>query len=65
MTESDDDWVEDLRCPKCGQTGTVTISQANGFLDLQVVSISDGFKTLQTEFGPHFCCSSCDCLVED
>jgi hypothetical protein len=65
MTESDDNWVEDLRCPQCGQTGTAAFSQADGFFVVQVVSVSDGFRTIQTEYGPNFCCSSCDCVVED
>jgi uncharacterized Zn finger protein (UPF0148 family) len=64
-----DRWVEDLRCPQCGKTGKVELSQANGqaYSDgdqaVRVDSIDNGFKTVQFEYGGNFYCSSCDLPV--
>jgi hypothetical protein len=70
MTERDQ-WTESLRCPKCGMTGSVGLSQANGQAfydgdhDVRVESLPDGFKVVELVYGSNFYCSSCDSPVED
>jgi hypothetical protein len=65
-----DQWTENLRCPKCGLTGSVELSQASGqaYSDgdqaVRVDGIADGFKAVQFEYGSNFYCSSCDSPVE-
>jgi hypothetical protein len=58
-----DEWDEKLRCPSCGKTGTVSLSQANSDMPT-VLSITDGFKAVQTEYGPDFRCGTCDIAVD-
>lgn len=57
-----DEWNEKLRCPKCGKTGIASLSQG---CDISIVqSVPDGFKVIQTEFGPNFRCATCNVAVE-
>jgi hypothetical protein len=53
-----DEWNERLRCPKCGKKGMASLSQSDA--DIPTVhSVSDGFKLVQTRFGPNFQCATC------
>jgi hypothetical protein len=64
MTERDH-WTENLRCPKCGATGSVELSQENPARpayrdgsdhDVRVESVSQGFKAVQFEYGTLLLC---------
>jgi hypothetical protein len=55
-----DQWIEKLRCSSCTNTGTVSLSQSGGDETPKVLSISDGFKVVQTEYGPDFHCNACN-----
>jgi hypothetical protein len=65
-----DQWIENMRCPKCRRTGCAELSQASGQAyndgdqDVRVESLPDGFKVVQLEYGIDFCCASCDIPVE-
>jgi hypothetical protein len=56
-----DEWTEQLRCPKCGKTGVVSLVQDQGSETPIVQSISDGFKVV--EYGPDFRCLTRDVAV--
>jgi hypothetical protein len=55
-----DQWNERLRCSHCAGTGAVSLSQINGANMPTVHNISGDFKTIHTEFGPDFHCTTCD-----
>jgi hypothetical protein len=55
-----DEWNEELRCPDCGKTGMASLSQASGDDMPTVQSVPEGFKAVNTEYGPHFRCGACD-----
>jgi hypothetical protein len=55
-----DEWNEELRCPECGKTGMASLSQAKGDDMPTVQSVPEGFKVVNTEYGPHFHCGACD-----
>jgi hypothetical protein len=55
-----DQWNEMLRCPQCPNTGMTSLSQFKGANTPTVDSISDGFKAVQTEYGPDFHCETCN-----
>jgi hypothetical protein len=58
-----DDWNEKLQCPKCGKTGMASLSQ-NDDADIATVhSVPDGFKVVDSAYGPNFQCSTCDVAV--
>jgi hypothetical protein len=55
-----DQWNEELRCPLCRNTGMASLSQ---FKDANMPTVDygpDGFKALQTEYGPDFHCATCN-----
>ena len=56
-------WVEQLRCPNCGKTGTPRLSQADGWT-VHVDILPEGFYFIQSENGSNFYCSSCDSPAE-
>jgi hypothetical protein len=56
-------WVENLRCPNCGKTGTARLSQADGWT-VHVDKLPEGFYFIQCESGSNFYCSSCDSPAE-
>jgi len=59
-----DQWDEELRCPQCRRKGMVSLSQ-NGDNSIPTVdNVADGFKTVQTEYGPNFECGACNVTVE-
>jgi hypothetical protein len=58
-----DQWSEQLRCPQCGNIGIASLSQTNDAQMPTVDSVSDGFKTVRTEYGPSFNCGTCDVAV--
>jgi hypothetical protein len=53
-------WTEKLRCQSCANTGIVGLSQDDGDQTPTVLSIPDGFKVFQTEYGPDFHCDTCN-----
>jgi hypothetical protein len=57
-------WDEKLRCPSCGKTGMASLSQSNDDNTPTVHSVPDGFKAVQTEYGPDFRCGTCDVAVD-
>lgn len=58
-----DKWDERLRCPQCGRTGTASLSHFKGVDRPTVNSVTDGFRVVQTEFGPDFHCATCNVPV--
>jgi hypothetical protein len=58
-----DQWNEQLRCPRCRNDGMVSLSHPKGAETPTVDGISDGFKAVQTEYGPNFHCVVCDIPV--
>ena len=58
-----DEWNERLRCPKCGKSGTASLSQDNGDTP-SIQLVPDGFKIVDTEHGPDFRCADCDVAVQ-
>ena len=59
-----DQWTEQLRCPQCRQTGTVSLSQTLADAVPTVNRVADGFKALHTVFGPNFLCAACQVEVD-
>jgi hypothetical protein len=55
-----DQWTENLRCRACTDTGIATLSQGDGDQMSTVRSIPDGFKVVQTEYGPDFHSENCN-----
>jgi hypothetical protein len=55
-----DQWNEKLRCPQCGNTGMVNLSQFEDADMPTVDGITDSFKVVQTQYGPDFHCGACD-----
>ena len=45
---------EEPRCPHCRQTGIVSLSQSSDDAVPAVDRVADGFKAVQTEYGPNF-----------
>jgi hypothetical protein len=54
-----DQWNEELRCPQCSNTGLASLSQPEDAKTPTVEGVSDGFKAVQTEYGPDFHCGAC------
>jgi predicted RNA-binding Zn-ribbon protein involved in translation (DUF1610 family) len=62
-----DRWTADLRCPKCGNSGSAHLSQedgwsfSNGDQSTQIDSVPDGFRAQRTKssFGIKFFCVNC------
>lgn len=59
-----EEWNEELRCPICRKTGNVSLSQGESDEMPTVQFVSDGFKSVQTEYGPNFHCATCNVAVE-
>jgi hypothetical protein len=59
-----DQWNEQLRCPQCQQIGLASLSQLPDAEMPIVDCIPDGFKAIQTEYGPNFHCGACDVPVD-
>jgi hypothetical protein len=58
-----DRWNEELVCPKCWNVGVASLSQVGDTPTATVDGVPDGFKTVQTEYGPNFHCGVCDIPV--
>jgi hypothetical protein len=60
-----DRWTVDLRCPKCGNTGTAHLWQedgwsfSNGDQSTHIDSVPQGFDALQTRPHIKFTCTAC------
>lgn len=59
-----DEWNEKLQCPSCRKTGMASLSQGERDYAPTVQVVPDGFKVVQTEYGPDFHCEACDVAVE-
>jgi hypothetical protein len=59
-----DQWAEKLRCRACTNTGVITLSQGDGDRTPTVLCRPDGFKVVQTEYGPDFLCDACNVPAE-
>jgi hypothetical protein len=55
-----DQWNEELRCPQCSNTGMASLSQPEHAKMPTVEGVPDGFKAVQTEYGPNFHCGACN-----
>jgi hypothetical protein len=58
-------WVENLRCPQCGKTGSADLSMAN--VQSWVVRVDRtpaGFKVVASGNSRNFYCTLCDHPVE-
>jgi hypothetical protein len=58
-----DEWNERLRCPKCGKSGTASLSQSEDADIPTVHSVPDGFTVVAREHGPDFHCTTCNVAV--
>ena len=59
-----DHWTENLRCPKCRNTGIASLSQGEEDDTPTVQVVPEGFKSVTTQYGPDFRCGACDVAVE-
>lgn len=55
-----DQWTEELHCPQCENMGVASLSQSKEATIPTVDGVPDGFKAVQTEYGPNFHCGACD-----
>ncbi len=58
-----DEWNERLQCPKCRNSGMVGLLQRRGDATPSVLPLSDGFKAVDSQYGPIFYCEGCDLEV--
>jgi hypothetical protein len=54
---------EYLRCPQFRNAGIASLSQFKDASMPSVDSVRDGFKAVQTEYGPDFRCGTCNVRV--
>jgi hypothetical protein len=60
-----DHWVETLTCRRCRRIGIAHLSTEDRLSwTVEVHSVSEGFKVIQSENGSNFYCSSCERPVE-
>jgi hypothetical protein len=57
-----DKWDELLHCPQCRNTGKASL-HFKGADTPTVDTVTDGFKVVQTEYGPDFHCVDCNVPV--
>ncbi len=69
---SRDRFSSELKCPECGKTGTVSLSQADGYAYIHDKSTSidhlpEGFRFVRVSgiFDLEFYCISCNVKVPD
>jgi hypothetical protein len=55
-----DQWSEQLRRPQCRNTGMASLYHFKDADTPTVDSVTDGFKAVQTEYGPDFHCGTCN-----
>ena len=55
-----DQWTENLRCHGCRHIGIASFSQQDGARMPTVLSVSNGFKVIHTEYGPDLHCLTCN-----
>ena len=58
-----DQWNEQLRCPRCSRIGMASLFHAEGDQSPTVLTVPDGFKVVETEYGPDFHCGICNVAV--
>jgi hypothetical protein len=54
-----DVWTEKLQCPKCGETGMASLSQADDSATPIATAVPDGFRVVSTENSLDFHCVRC------
>ena len=59
-----DQWNEQLQCPQCRNVGMASLSQLEDAEMPTVEVVPDGFKAMQTEYGPDFHCAACNVPVK-
>jgi hypothetical protein len=59
-----EEWNENLRCPVCRKTGIASLSQGERDETPNVLTVPNGFRVEQTEFGPDFQCADCNVRVD-
>lgn len=59
----DDQWNEKLSCPRCQNSGMVSLTPAEGTYIPVVDVMPGGFKVVKTEFGIDFQCEVCAVAV--
>jgi hypothetical protein len=57
-----DSWTENLKCPRCNRRGVAALSEISQFNNRFDI-VPDGFKAVQTEYGPDFHCEACNVPV--
>jgi hypothetical protein len=58
-------WIENLMCRRCSKDGIAVLSTEDKLSWIvQVESVPEGFRVVQSENGSNFYCSSCDRPVE-
>jgi hypothetical protein len=58
-------WIENLMCRRCSKDGIAVLSTENrSSWIVQVESVPEGFRVVQSDNGSNFYCSSCDRPVE-
>ena len=55
-------WIERLKCPRCGKTGTAELYEASQF-KTEFRHIPDGFKVVTNQYGRDFQCETCGIAV--
>jgi hypothetical protein len=58
-----DQWDEMLRCPNCRKSGIASLRYEKSEEMQTVHSVPDGFKVVDTQFGPSFHCETCNVEV--
>ena len=54
-------WAELVKCPNCGQSGRVQLSQPKGRIyDISVEAVPIGFNAVSTAYSESFFCEACD-----
>jgi hypothetical protein len=58
-------WIENLMCRRCEKDGVAVLSTEDKLSWIvQVESVPEGFRVIQSEYGSSFYCSSCDGPIE-
>ena len=55
-----DEWTEELRCSRCRKIGIVSLCQGSDLeRPIVVLSVSNGFKVVNDQYGFKFFCETC------
>ena len=64
ISRMNDQWNEQLRCPRCSKIGMASLSQGEHDQTPTVLTVPAGFKVVQSEYGPDFHCGTCNVPVD-